>query len=261
MSFEPNPFSPGKRLTQPELFSGRAEQLRLGAQMLVQAANHNVRHALITGERGIGKSSFSSQLQGIERGEANYLALIGAEVSDFDYTFLVAEHIAQVGQGVPEIASGLLRQLDDAKRLPRFTKFKFEFTLNLGVFQAVASKAEPTTQDNLITSFVNEVQKVANAVATHVNGIVLIVDEADRVASNQGVSSFFKVATELLAARGVENVMLLPIGLLGTLDQLKDEHPSVVRIFRTIDVPLLTEDECRDLVHRALSTTTVGITA
>src|SRR5436190_11287234 len=49
-----NPFTPGKRLTRPELFSGRTEQLENGVRLLARAANANVRHGLITGDRGIG---------------------------------------------------------------------------------------------------------------------------------------------------------------------------------------------------------------
>lgn len=257
--FVTNPFSPGKRLTRPELFSGRRDQLTAAAQMLVQAANNNVRHALITGERGIGKSSFSSQVQGIARSDPEYLSLIGATTADFDYMFLVAEHVAQLGQGVPELAAGLLKAVETAKGSPRFAKFKFEFTVNLGVFQTVATvKDKPL--DDLVVSFVNELEKVANAVGAQVNGIVLIVDEIDRIAAAEGISSFFKVVTELLAARGLENVMVLPVGLLGTLEQLKVEHPSVGRIFRTIEVPLLDDEERRDVVLKALTDTPVDIT-
>ncbi len=256
--FEANPFSPGKRLTEPELFSGRREQLRSATQILVQAANHNVRHALITGERGIGKSSFSSQVQGIARGEEKYLELVGATERDFHYRFLVAEHIAQDGHGVPELTSGLLKQLEAAKGLSRFAKFKFDFTIDIGPFQAAARQADTDAQD-LVVKFANVVEDVTRRVEDKVDGLILVIDEIDRIAAVPGVSTFLKVATEILTSRGLENVTFMPVGLVGALEALRGDHASVARIFRLIEVPLMFPNECKEVIDKALTSTSLSI--
>lgn len=256
--FAPNPFSPGKRLTQPELFSGRKKQLGAAVQTLVQAASGNARHALITGERGIGKSSFSSQLQGIARGEQRYLDLVDATSADLPYTLLAVEHIAQTGQGPNEIAAGLLRELNASKGLARFAKFNFDFSIDLGPFSTSVRQKDEDPQD-AVTKFIDGVQQVVDHVKNKVDGIVLVIDEVDRVAGTAGVSTFFKVATERLSSRGIENVSFLLVGLLGSLDALRVEHPSVGRVFRPLEVPLMIEEEGRDVVNRALKGTAVTI--
>lgn len=256
--FTPNPFSPGKRLTRPDLFSGRKKQLRGAVSILVQAAAGNARHALITGERGIGKSSFSSQLQGIARGEEKYLSLVDATSTDLPYTFLAVEHIAQDGQGPRDIAAGLLKELEAAKGLARFAKYKLDFTIELGPLTTSVSRADDDPKDAVAT-LIDGIQEVANKVKGKVDGVILIVDEIDRIADSPGVSTFFKVATEKLSSRGIDNVSFLPIGLIGTLEKLRGEHASAGRVFRLVEVPLLGDDEGKELLDKALDSTGVSI--
>ncbi len=56
-----NPFRPGKPITDPELFAGRREELSLLVDALYQTGTGNARHIIVTGARGIGKSSLVNQ--------------------------------------------------------------------------------------------------------------------------------------------------------------------------------------------------------
>lgn len=252
-----NPFSPGKRLTSPALFAGRQDDLRDVTQRVFQAAGSNAMHTLITGERGIGKSSFSSQLQGILRSEGEYLALLGPD-AEMPYKFLVVEHVAQSGQGPAEIAVGLLRELQSDNRLKKFIK-NIDFSFDLGPLTAKAKETGADTTD-VITEFVNQLAKVAKQNKDSIDGVVLVVDEVDRVADAAGVSTFFKVATERLSTAGLDNVAFILVGMLGALEKLKREHPSVGRIFLPHPIPLLEPEETAHLMRRALAKTPVSIT-
>ena len=240
------------------MFSGRRVQLSRSVSLLVQAASGNARHALVTGERGIGKSSFSSQLQGIARGESKFLDLVDAKPADFPYTLLTVEHIAQVGQGPMELAAGLLKELDASKGLMRFARFNLDFKIDLGPLTTTVRQKDNDPQD-AVSRFVEGVQQVVDHMQGKVDGIVLVVDEIDRIAAAKGVSTFFKVATERLSSRGIENVSFLLVGLVGTLADLRVEHESVARVFKPEEVPLMTEGECRDVLERALSKTAITI--
>jgi hypothetical protein len=109
-----NPFTPGKRLTRPALFAGRSAELEAGLRLLVQATEGNARHGIITGVRGIGKSSLSSQIQGLARSEPEYLKLVGLRTDEFGRELMVAEYIAQASDSVSDLASGLMRALSRA---------------------------------------------------------------------------------------------------------------------------------------------------
>ena len=63
----------------------------------------------------------------------------------------------------------------------------------------------------------------------------------------------------MMTARGLENVMLLAVGMVGVQELLKVEHASVARVFEVIHVPTLTQGESIDILERALEPTGVSI--
>jgi len=254
-----NPFRPGKRLTSPELFAGRQRELHDATQRVIQAASDNAMHTLVTGERGIGKSSFSSQLQGILLGDETFLNLIGANKADQPFKFLVAEHVAQKGQGAAELAIGLLAGLEGESKLKRYFNYSLDFQIDLGPLKTTAKQKTSDTSD-VITEFIAQMAKVI-AGSGGADGVILVVDEVDRVAGKAGVSTFFKVTTERLSAAGMNNVAFVLIGMIGTLDDLKREHASVGRVFLPQPLPLLTKPETVGLLTKALLGTKVTIDA
>jgi hypothetical protein len=110
-----NPFTPGKRLTRPDVFSGRTRQLMDSWRLLLQAGAHNARHALITGDRGIGKRSLSSQIQGLARADRRYIDLLGRVPATQPQQFLVVEHIAQRNETLPDLSDALIDALERAR--------------------------------------------------------------------------------------------------------------------------------------------------
>ena len=92
-----------------------------------------------------------------------------------------------------------------------------------------------------------------------IDGIVLAIDEVDRVAEADGMPTFFNVSSEMMTARGLESIVLLPVGVIGVQELMKADHASVGRVFEVIHVPTLSGDEAMDIVTRALDGTGVGI--
>jgi AAA ATPase domain len=252
-----NPFTPGKRLTRPDIFAGRTEQLENGIALLRQAAGGNVRHGLITGDRGIGKSSLLSQVEGIATRDERYVNAMELTEDELPGYFLVAEHIAQIGEQPGDVAAGLLRSLDRARGRGR-RKVRLE---NVGVDLKFV-KANITAQEpskSIAERFVDQLEQVWKNVNGEVDGIVLAIDEVDRVAEVEGMASFLKVSTEMLSSRELEHIALVPVGVVGVQELLKAEHKSVGRVFEVITVPKLSNDEATSIVTRALTGTGVQI--
>lgn len=254
-----NPFTPGKRLTRPDIFSGRTQQLDAGLTLLRQAAGGNVRHGLITGDRGIGKSSLLSQIEGLAVRDPKYLAPLGINERDLPGYFLVAEHIAQKGETVSDVASGLLRSLDRARGRGKTKRQLGNIGIDLKFVKTEIVKSEPT--QSIAERFVDQLEKVWRRVNDEVDGIVLAIDEVDRVAEADGMPTFLKVSTEMMTARDIESIILLPVGIVGVQELLKGQHASVGRVFETIRVPTLSDVEGMDIVRRALDGTGVTIKA
>ncbi len=224
--------------------------------MLDQAKAGNVRHGLITGDRGIGKSSLASQIEGVAQGEPKFLALLNGDARA-PFNFLVSEHIAQRGEGVPAITRGLLDGLNRAQNR-RKSQIQWDVEFAFGPFKARVKNA-PNDPKEATTGFVDAIEAVWGRIEGEADGILLVIDEVDRIAEEAGVPTFFKVATEMLTARGLEAVLLLPVGMIGVQELLKAEHASVGRVFEAIHVPLLREEESMDILERALRPTGVGI--
>jgi hypothetical protein len=118
----------------------------------------------------------------------------------------------------------------------------------------------PNDPKEATAGFVDAIESVWGRMEGDIDGILLVIDEVDRVAEEPGVPTFFKVATEMLTARGLENIVLLPVGMIGVQELLKAEHASVSRVFEVIHVPLLRDAESIEILERALDPTGVGIT-
>ena len=254
----PNPFRPGKRLTRPELFAGRSPQLADGFGLLRQAAAGNVRHGLITGDRGIGKSSLSSQIQGLARGLPEFSTLLHENAHGGpQLRFLVSEHVAQKGQTVQEIVTGLIQELD--REHGRGHGFKIDWELDFKILKARITEA--TTPRDLTNRFVDAMEETWRTIERGADGILLVIDEVDRVVEDSGLPTFLKVATEVMTARGLEHILVMPVGMVGVRDLFAADHESVPRIFETIHVPLLRDNEAADVIERALSGTEVRVHA
>ena len=58
-----DPFFPNRPVQNPEYFEGRKEQVEEAVDALFQTMNNNPKHFLISGDRGIGKSSLLLQIK------------------------------------------------------------------------------------------------------------------------------------------------------------------------------------------------------
>src|SRR5690606_3216344 len=137
-------------------------------QLLRQAAGGNARHGLITGDRGIGKSSLASQVQGIAKSDPEALGLLGLAPGPSTPEFVVAEHVAQINQGLPDLLNGILH---DLKRSSRAPKFKVDLEFDLKFLKGKVIKEEGPSPD-LTIGFVDEIERAWEELSTKVDGLL-----------------------------------------------------------------------------------------
>jgi hypothetical protein len=119
----------------------------------------------------------------------------------------------QAGEGVGDVVAGLLTSLDRARKKSPWP-IKWEIEIDLKLIRGKLVQNEETRREAVV-GFVDEVEKAWTAVEGKADGILLVIDEVDRIAEEPGVATFFNVARELMTARGLEHVMLLPVGMVG----------------------------------------------
>jgi hypothetical protein len=85
-----------------------------------------------------------------------------------------------------------------------------------------------------------------------VEGVLLLIDEADRPASEANLGQLCKLLSERLAKRGCEKVCIGLSGLPALLGKLKASHESSLRIFTVLTLEPLEPGESLHVIEKGL---------
>ncbi len=239
-----NPFRPGSVVT-PGMFAGRGEEIDSIEQALLQTRHGNPQHFIIEGERGIGKSSLCLWVDSIARGNSTY---DGTNRLSFISVNVELHESMAYDDIVDTLIIELRREVSSRATLIESCKKAWEF---LSRFQAAGIKydrPQPKPTDNRrLDELTDVIVNVINESAGAVEGIALLIDEADRPPASSNLGQLCKLLTERLARRGCENVCIGLAGLPALLGKLKDSHESSLRIFNIMHLAPLEPHE-RDWV-------------
>lgn len=242
-----DPFFPNRPVKDPNLFEGRTEQIDEIVDALFQTKNNNPKHFIITGDRGIGKSSLLLQTKILSEGDNSLANRYGIDLGVEKYNYLSSWTDVTEGQTLENLAKSLLVDLESTvKRI--FSSLKF--SLDLGGFVQIEKNLNG---EKSVTDIVNEFVKSLKTIYDNVNkqskdGIIIFIDELDRVSVSSGVSTFFKLVTEKLNRENMNNVIFVASGITGAIQKLGSEHASIDRTFRDIPLPLFTEPETKEIL-------------
>lgn len=189
-----DPFFPNRPVDDPNRFAGRSEQVDEVVDSLFQVANDNPKHTIITGDRGIGKSSLLLQTRDLAEGQNALTDRLEIDLGVPEYDFITLWHDADYDQAPGDITLGILRQLDGVLR----NAFKnVNLKLNISGFLEVSKKSKETHSiSELVGEFCGRLEDAANKAGQRGrDGILLFIDELDRVNPESGIGSFFKLAS------------------------------------------------------------------
>lgn len=251
-----DPFTPDLPIDDPAKFSGRVTAIDMVVDSLYQLAHKQPRFTIITGDRGIGKSSVLRQTKSLTEGNLNLLTKLGIDPGISTYDFVTAWHDCAPDQTPASLAEGILSQLEHAA-VRLFKNFKVE--LSLGGLKLAAQDPKVSDLSSVVTMFCNEISKFAKkATEEEKSGIVLFFDELDRVKANSGVATFFKLTAEKLNRDGVKNVTVFAAGITGAIQNLEEEHGSIYRTFKDVPLPRLERQEIVQILEEGFQS--VGAT-
>lgn len=241
--FRPNGFAPST------VFTGRIDESVALEQMLLNTLNRNPQHFILHGERGIGKSSLLYIHRLIATGD---LSGIGGQ----RYNYLVVS----INVEPTETAESLIRKLGLSLRVKcasesngkEFFKTSLEF---LSRFEAAGvrlrSKSENAEHDPMMT-LAEAYSKTCEDIKGYYDGILLIIDEADTAPASAHLGAILKSLSERVA---LCHNNVLAIGLAGVtnlISILRESHQSSPRLFSGFHLKPLSEQETREVIHKAL---------
>ena len=216
-------FSPAAPVSRRDLFAGREEQL----EMLVDVVFEMGQHAIVYGERGVGKTSLASILTLVFADQPGRLPIrINCDAGD-DYDSLWRKVIDELeigldatGQDMPLARKALERALHKPKLAP------------------------------------TDVARVLKQVGQYVEPII-IIDEFD-TCSTERATRFFADTVKTMSDQLVPATMVL-LGIADSLDELLAEHASVSRALVHVHMPRMSVSELKDIVKRGLDQLTMDI--
>lgn len=241
------------------MFVGRLAEIEALEQALRQTQAGQPHHVMVTGERGIGKTSLLSYMKWLARGEL--------KTSDDHFSFLVVDTDIEKST-TPEIfARRMERALsheigkDDPAR--EFIKKTWGFLSRVeagGVSLREASSGVQT--DDLVDELAYSLASTAKRVCRETNagaggrdgydGILIFIDEADSAGSQMQLGAMLKMITERLQKRECTSIMFVLAGLQNLPGIIRESHPSALRIFDEIILRRLTNPEVGYVIDRCM---------
>jgi hypothetical protein len=243
-----NPFQPNKMVV-PGMFTGRIEEVDTIEQCLFQAKNGNPQHFLIEGERGIGKSSLLFLVEGFASGKVvselngklNFLTL-SVDMGGVETQLDIVRTIAR------ELKSSLSEREALKEKALQVWDFVSKFEV-MGV-KYHGGSGKPVS-DDARDELVNNIAKLASS--EDLDGIFIIIDEADAPPESADLGEFIKLFTERLTRKNCNNVLLGLSGLPSTISKIRASHESAPRVLEILRLEPLEPDERKQVIEKGLS--------
>ncbi|MCU1384812.1 MAG: hypothetical protein JWL71_3509 [Acidobacteria bacterium] len=235
------------------MFAGRIDEIRKLEQGLFQTKNGNPQHFLITGERGIGKSSLFLNLDWVARG---VIAPLGGEASsNFLVASIVLEPSTDYAGLIGKVGAALRQAVAAQKPATEVCKALWDFAARWEI-AGVKYRAAPSVIDphEMLDDLVLAVKNAFDDIKLYFEGILILIDEADKPPHTAHLGEFVKLFTERLTRQGCDAVCIGLAGLPAVLDRLAQSHESSPRVFEVLTLEPLSPQERKWVVERALAT-------
>jgi len=247
-----SPFKIDRIESDPKAFGLRITEISTCLESL-----YNGRNILISGTRGIGKSSLGSQLQTVYQGEKELLKRCRLE-SNLP-KFLTVFYACDDTTTLASLSQDILFQIEHKSSLLPKTKFKkkkITIEMNLGVFKAaLENEAVTRSPSSIVTKFAAGLEVSLNSLKefSEYEGINIFVDELDQLAPKINFGHFLKMLHENLSRDKLDGITFILAGQKGVYTRLLTEDASAERIIRHISIPTLDPNEARYVLDYAAS--------
>jgi len=216
-------FTPAAPIDAERLFAGRIGQLR----RVVDAVNQKGQHAIVFGERGVGKTSLAN--------------IISTKIS---------------GPVLPARIN-----CDSANTYSSLWKRMFGQITFARTTQGIGFGADVTTTISTVAEQLDSqiTPDYVRQVLASLSGVfpILIIDEFDRIANTQ-VKTAIADTIKTLSDHAIAATIVL-VGVADSVDQLIEQHQSIERALVQIQMPRMSNDELYEILDNGLQTLEMAI--
>jgi len=240
------------------MFAGRLGQVIALEEALQQTRAGRPKSFMVTGERGIGKTSLLQYFKWVAQGHIL--------IRDERLKFLVVE----LDIDATSTDLGLIRRVDLALRRNlaetepgrSFLSAGWEFLQRLEAFGvSLRDKEKFADAETLHDEFAHSLATTANRIVqtdassvfgARYDGLILLIDEADNAPKALRLGAFLKLLTERVQRYGCERFMIGLAGMPTLREILREGHASSLRIFDELPLDTLSSDEVSLVIDLAL---------
>ncbi len=252
-----NPFRPNYPIN-PGMFVGRLEEIDRIQRHLLQTRAASPTNFIITGERGIGKTSLLNYVKWAAQGDipidAQSLRFLVVD-TDIDQT------TTQLGL-IRKIELGLRTQLAQTEKARSFLADAWSFLKRFEAGGVKLNQSEPGPDDTVFDEFSYSLASVIERVCNpseapslfnaKYDGLLILIDEADNCGRALPLGLFLKLLLERLDRRSCHKVMVGLAGLDPLPRVLTQGHPSSLRMFETLTLNRLSTSEVGQVINICL---------
>jgi hypothetical protein len=231
------------------MFAGRSAEVAKLHRVLSQTQAGNAEHFMIQGVRGIGKSSLLMVTLGLAVGTWKY--------KEESFKFLTASidlHDDNTYVGIlRSVARQLRKAAESSDPVKAAAKRTWGFVKRLevaGVRYRSDAASVPEDEDEWLDELVDHI--IAMAKVPGHDGVLIVIDEADKPPPDAHLGRFTKLLSEKLGRQRCDNVCLGLAGLPTLSRKLRDSHASSARIFEPLPLQPLTPNDCQRAVQLGL---------
>jgi len=251
-----NPFKPNSPVS-PGMFAGRLGEIEDFESGLAQTRSGNPINYLVTGERGIGKSSLLSVF--------NYLANGSITAGDSDtFNFLTINAVVSERTNLKTlitlINNHIRREAGKIETVRSFLDKTWEFVQRIKIMDSgIETKGSIENSDLVMDEFAYSLSETCKRLCdpekgeVAKDGIVFLIDETDNAGTHLHLGYFIKVVTELLQKNGCAKVMFVFAGLPSVIEKLSDSHESSLRVFNHLNVEKLGVQDCYYVIEKGIN--------
>ena len=240
------------------MFAGRVTHLDSLQEALRQTRGERPKHFMLTGERGIGKTSLLQYFKLMARGQVS--------VEDNPMKFLVVEldidaNATDLGL-IQRVNIAISRALQGGEPARSFLTTAWEFlqrvqALGVSIRPGEGVNAE-TLHDEFAHSLAQTCERISGSDAASIfeaqyDGVVILIDEADNAPSELRLGAFLKLLIERIERYGCRRLMVGLAGMPSLRDALRESHASSLRLFDELPVGPLFSEEVSWVIDRALA--------
>ncbi len=243
---ENSPFTPGSPVPV-ELFVGRKSQIDEIMAYLKQSSFGRQEHIFLIGERGIGKSSLAS-----------FLKYISVTKEDFLAAYISLGGVEELDEVIRRVIEQILREINNEKNLKEkfasFFKEKSKYIRQVGLFGVSLSFNPPKDElQYMVRNFPDTIKELWDRIKDRKRGIFLVLDDINGVAKKRKFPNWYKSFVDNVAVKYMGNlpISVLVIGLPEVRDELITVQPSLMRVFRTINIDRLKDEEVEEFFKKA----------